>query len=219
MAFALPADTNGSTGLPTQRRCRAQSRRRPWPGRRGAVARYHPRQPLRASQLSDCPFRAVTCSSRPDRRYRTCPGRPITEGCNTPGCCSPVAKTPLVGRGRRRRFPSLRNAHHVAPPPHHPRRTTTVSSGKPDSDASGHWTVSMRVTAPAAGSLLRIPKLRARVRFSSPAPCKSPRPSARGSFVVWHSSDVAHQIRTRRLLHSLLAGGSTWTSSPLATSR
>ena len=40
----------------------------------------HPRQPLRASQLSDCPFRAVTSSSGPDSQYRTCPGRPITGG-------------------------------------------------------------------------------------------------------------------------------------------
>ena len=152
MAFALPADTNGSTGLPTQQRCRAQSRRRPWPGWRGAAARYHPLRPLRASQLSDCSFRAVTSSSGPDSQDRTCPRCPITEGCNTPGCCSPVAKPPLVGRGRRRRLPSLRNAHHVAPPPHHLRRRTTVNSGQPHQGAKRALTLSLQARAPAAGT-------------------------------------------------------------------
>ncbi|MEV0035293.1 hypothetical protein [Streptomyces sp. NPDC050804] len=38
--------------------------------------------------------------------------------------------------------------------------------------------------APAAMKRRVTPKLRARVRFSSPAPHKSPRPTARGFFVV-----------------------------------
>ncbi len=43
-----------------------------------------------------------------------------------------------------------------------------------------------------------IPKLRARVRFSSPAPRKSPRPAARGFFVVWTVLSALHHLRTAR---------------------
>ena len=59
----------------------------------------------------------------------------------------------------------------------------------------------------ATGESGKIPKLRARVRFSSPAPHESPRPAARGFFVVQTCSGPAHQIRTRRpfgWLHTLL---------------
>lgn len=44
-----------------------------------------------------------------------------------------------------------------------------------------------------------LPKLRARVRFSSPAPRESPRPAAGGFFVVWTSSGTSCHIHARHL--------------------
>jgi hypothetical protein len=42
------------------------------------------------SGLSGCPVRALTCKDTPDSQMCDCPGCPVTDGWNTPGCCSPV---------------------------------------------------------------------------------------------------------------------------------
>lgn len=75
MAFPLPADTNGSNGLPTQQQCRAQARRRPWPGWGGAAVRYHPsNRPRTAASIR---ARGVTGMTVTDRscwaRNTRCP--------------------------------------------------------------------------------------------------------------------------------------------------
>lgn len=49
-----------------------------------------------------------------------------------------------------------------------------------------------------------IPKLKARVRFPSPAPDRSPRPAAGGLFVVQTPLGISCQIRARCLIVALL---------------
>ncbi len=70
-----------------------------------------------------------------------------------------------------------------------PRATQTLLS-------SLHMEPFPQVSASIALKRSVIPKLRARVRFSSPAPCKSPRPATGGFFVVWSASGVRHHLRT-----------------------
>jgi hypothetical protein len=53
----------------------------------------------RLSELSGCPARKLTWENTPDSPSRSCPGCPVTDGCNTPGCCSLSAKPTLVVAG------------------------------------------------------------------------------------------------------------------------
>jgi len=89
-----------------------------------------------------------------------------------------------------------RGRQHPVPDPCQIVRGSTGNGGDQAAAQSGPAPASPLFSQAAAYREPKLPKLRARVRFSSPAPCQTLRSMTRGLFVVWTGRGSLHHWRT-----------------------